>query len=148
MKRFFLFSTCLIVAFSCQKKEETKGTCSPEKVEKGKKFEMYQMSEMAALMEQMYVENKNVKERILKGEQVGKFPEYFLKIHSAKFTDETDNDAFFKENAALYITAQKLIYDDPVNAKQHFNDGVQACLTCHESKCGGPIPKIKKLFIK
>ena len=147
MKYFFLFSAVLLLAFSCQKKEEEKETCSPEKTKKGKKFEMYKMSEMAALMEQMYVENKKVKERIIKGEPAGKFPEYYLKIHSSKFTDESDNDAFFKENATLYIDAQKLIYDDPANAKQHFNDGVRACLTCHETKCGGPIPKIKKLYI-
>jgi hypothetical protein len=145
MKYFFLFSTVLLLVFSCQKKEEEKNTCPPKK--ESKKFEMYKMSEMAALMEQMYVENKMVKERILKGEPIGKFPEYFLKIHTAKFTDESDNDVFFKENAALYIDAQKLIYDDPANAKQHYNDGVKACLTCHETKCGGPIPKIKKLYI-
>ncbi len=146
MKYFYLLSILLLV-FSCQKKEE-KATCPPEKKEEGKKFEMYKMSEMAALMEQMYVENKNVKERIIKGEPVGKFPEHFLKIHTAKFTDESDNDAFFKENANVFIETQKLIYDDPKNAKQHFNDGIKACLTCHETKCGGPIPRIKKLYIK
>lgn len=146
MKYFFVVTAVLLFVFSCQKKEEEKATCAPEKKEE-KKFEMYKMSEMAALMEQMYVENKMVKERIIKGEPVGKFPEYYLKIHTAKFTEESDNDTFFKENAKLYIAAQKLIYDDPKNAKQHFNDGVKACLTCHETKCGGPIPKIKKLFI-
>lgn len=147
MKFFFLFSTLLFLVFSCQKKEEEKEACLPEKKEQGKKFEMYKMSEMAALMEQMYVENKKVKERIIKGEPIGKFPEYYLKIHSSKFTDATDNDSFFKENAAIFITSQKLIYDDPANAKQHYNDGVNACLTCHETKCGGPIPRIKKLYI-
>lgn len=36
-----------------------------------------------------------------------------------------------------------MIYKDPVNAKQHFNNGVQACLNYCEQKCGGPIPRIK-----
>ncbi|WP_310555033.1 hypothetical protein [Flavobacterium sp.] len=155
MKKISLFFITLLVVISCQKKESNvdnrdkkKDSCTSKKSEKGKDFEMYSMSEMAALMEQMYVDNQRLKERIEKGEAVGKFPDYFLKIHSAKFTDESDNDDFFKENATLFINAQKLIYNDPKNAKKHFNEGINACITCHESKCGGPIPKIKKLYIK
>jgi hypothetical protein len=134
--------------FSCQKKEEKKP--EPEKCpsKKEKKLEMYQMSEMAALMEQMYVDNLRLKERLKKGEAVGEFPEHFLKIYSAKFTDETDNDLFFKVKAKEYIAAQQLIYSDPNNVKEHFNAGVDACLKCHQQKCGGPIPRIKKLYIK
>ena len=133
--------------FSCQKKEEKKveqEKCSP----KGKKLEMYQMSEMAALMEQMYVDNQRLKERIKKGEPIGEYPKYFSKIVTAKFTDETDNDLFFKVKANDYIAAQQLIYSDPKNVTAHFNAGVDACLKCHEEKCGGPIPRIKKLYIK
>jgi hypothetical protein len=133
--------------FSCQKKEEKVEEEKSTSV-KEKKLEMYEMSEMATLMEQMYVDNKRLKERILKGDTIGTFPEHFLKIFTAKFTDETENDLFFKQKAKDYITAQQLIYSDPKNAKEHFNTGVDACLKCHESKCGGPIPRIKKLYIK
>jgi hypothetical protein len=132
--------------FSCQKKEEKAEKKSTSIKEK--KLEMYEMSEMATLMEQMYVDNKRLKERIQKGDTIGTFPEHFLKIFTAKFTDETENDLFFKQKAKDYITAQQLIYSDPKNAKEHFNTGVDACLKCHESKCGGPIPRIKKLYIK
>lgn len=133
--------------FSCQKKEEVKKEekCPPKQE---KKLEMYQMSEMAALMEQMYVDNQRLKERIKKGEAIGTFPEHFLKIYSAKFTDESDNDLFFKVKAKEYIEAQQLIYSDPENAKEHYNAGVDACLKCHQQKCGGPIPRIKKLYLK
>jgi len=132
---------------SCQKKEKKAGAekCEP-KAEK--KLEMYQMSEMAALMEQMYVDNQRLKERIIKGDTIGQFPQHFMKIHKAVMTDETDNDAFFKEQAAKFIKAQELIYKDPKNAKTHFNNGVDACIQCHQKKCGGPIPRIKKLYIK
>jgi cytochrome c553 len=102
---------------------------------------------MAALMEQMYVENDQLKKRILDNESVGKFPAYFEKIHTAKMTDESENDDFFKDNAKLFIDAQKLIYTDSLNTKKHFNSMVNACITCHEVKCGGPIAKIKKLRI-
>jgi hypothetical protein len=63
-------------------------------------------------------------------------------------TYESDNDAFFQEQAATFIKAQELIYKDPQNAKKHFNEGVDACIQCHKQKCGGPIPRIKKLYIE
>lgn len=146
MKKIILF--VLVFGFlSCQKKEvkAKEEKCSPAKE---KKLEMYQMSEMAALMEQMYVDSKRAKERIQKGEAIGQFPEHFLKIHTAKFTDETENDPFFKQKAKDYIAAQQLLYSDPQHQKENFNRGVDACLKCHENKCGGPIPRIKKLYIK
>ena len=145
-KIIILFS--LVLLFGCNKKQDSPKCESESKTKSDKKFEMYQMSEMAALMESMYIENQKLKERIKKGDTVGKFPSHFLQIHKAVMTDETENDAFFKEQSALFIKAQELIYEDPKNAKQHFNDGVNACVRCHEVKCGGPLPKIKKLYIK
>lgn len=132
---------------SCQKAAEkaVEEKCEPGKE---KKLEMYQMSEMAALMEQMYVDNLRLKERIQKGDTIGQFPQHFLKIHKAVMTDESDNDTFFKEQAAKFIKAQEMIYKDPTNAAAHFNTGVDACIQCHQQKCGGPIPRIKKLYIK
>lgn len=141
-----LFSLVLLIG--CNKKSEKSQGASCSNTQTDKKFEMYQMSEMAALMESMYVENQQLKERIKKGDTIGKFPSHFLQIHKAVMTDETDNDSFFKEQATLFIKTQELIYEDPKNAKQHFNDGINACVRCHEVKCGGPLPKIKKLYIK
>ncbi|WP_298141417.1 hypothetical protein [Flavobacterium sp.] len=136
---------------SCQNKEvkksEDKEACANDSI-KEKKFEMYEMSEMASLMEQMYAHNQQLRLRIIKGDTIGKFPEFFNKIYTAKFTTPSDNDAFFKENADKYIAAQKLIYSDTGNVKDNFNKGVDACVTCHQGKCGGPIPRIKKLYIK
>jgi len=151
MKKSIALILVALSLFSCQKKEaktdaqKDKDTtsCSSEK-----KFEMYQMSEMASLMEQMYAHNQQLKLRIEKGDTIGKFPEFFNKIYSAKFTTPSDNDAFFQENAKKYIAAQKLIYSDPKNIKENFNKGADACITCHQGKCGGPIPRIKKLYIK
>ena len=151
MKKIVVICLAFFV-LSCQKevkKEEKKVVEKKcDTASSGKKLEMYEMTEMALLMEQMYVDNKRLKERIIKGETIGTFPEHFLKIHSAKMTDEGENDDFFKEQAKKYIVAQQLIYNDPKNAKQHFNNGVDACINCHEQKCGGPIPRIKKLYIK
>ena len=138
---------------SCQKEKQVEAN-EENTVEKTtdstttEEFEMYEMSEMAALMEQMYVDNQRLKDRIIKGDTIGKFPQHFIKIHKAVMTDEHDKDAFFDEQAAKFIKAQEFIYEDPKNAKEHFNNGIDACIKCHEVKCGGPIPKIKKLYIE
>lgn len=113
-----------------------------------KTFKMYEMSELALLMEQMYKENEALKARIIKGDTLGKFPEHVLKIRTAAMTDESDRDAFFNENAENFIKAQQSLYAAGADAKQRFNAGVDACLKCHEGKCGGPIPRIMKLYIK
>ncbi|MFD2600898.1 hypothetical protein [Flavobacterium suzhouense] len=151
MKKLLLIVVVASITFaSCQKKAETVKTddekCAPAKKEK--EFKMYEMSEMAALMEQMYVDNQRLKERIVNGDTIGNFPKHFLKIHVSVMTDEKDNDAFFKEQAGKFLKAQELIYKDSLNAKKHFNDAVSSCVACHEQKCEGPIPRIKKLYIK
>lgn len=148
MRRVVIVFIASLFVFSCAKKEEAKTEDIKAVSEKKKDFEMYEMSEMAALMEQMYVDNQRLKERIAKGDTIGQFPQHFLKIHKAVMTDDKENDAFFKEQAAKFIKAQELIYNDPANAKEHFNNGVDACVRCHEVKCGGPIPRIKKLYIE
>lgn len=152
-----LFKISLLFVFfgllSCQKEKQLEAN-EKNTVEKTtdstttEEFEMYEMSEMAALMEQMYVDNQRLKDRIIKGDTIGKFPQHFIKIHKAVMTDEHDKDAFFDEQAQKFIQAQELIYKDPKNAKKHFNNGVDACIQCHQVKCSGPIPRIKKLYIK
>ena len=150
MKQFFIVLFGILLLSSCNKQEEKKPVTKkevPAKTE-SKEFEMYEMSEMAALMEQMYVDNQRLKERIKNGDTIGKFPSHFLEIHKSAMTDESENDAFFKKQAEIFINSQKLIYEDPKNAKEHFNAGVSACVACHQVKCAGPIPRIKKLFIE
>ena len=147
MKSTFALFLVLFICFSCKKEDGDSCDTKTENLT-AKKFEMYEMSEMAMLMEQMYVDNEQLRQRIKNGDTIGKFPNHFLKIHASVMTDEQENDAFFKTQAANFINAQKLIYEDPKNAKEHFNKGIDACIQCHEVKCGGPIPRIKKLYIK
>lgn len=141
--RFLLF-TVFFVFVSCQNKFDQE--VSDQKVDK-KTFDMYEFSEMAMLMEQMYVDNERLKNKIIKGEDLGAFPDHFMKIHGAAMTDPSENDSFFKEQAELFLKAQKQIYEDPANAETHYNAMVNQCIACHKVKCGGPIPRIKKLYL-
>src|SRR6476469_10476732 len=97
MKNFYLL--IFLIAFIACKKEPEKASCDSGAHGKGK-FKMYEMSEISALMEQMYVDNQRLKERISKGDTIGKFPSHFLKIHKAVMSDDKENDTFFKEQAA------------------------------------------------
>lgn len=131
-----------LVACKAEKKEVNTAV-----TEEKAAFELYEMSEMAALMEKMYQEHEEVKTRLQNGTPIGGFPAYLLKIHTAEFTDDSDNDDAFKQMANLYIEYEKNIYTDTANAKTHYNNAINACIVCHQQKCTGPIPRIKKLLI-
>ncbi|WP_235946496.1 hypothetical protein [Flavobacterium silvaticum] len=112
------------------------------------KFEMYEMSEMSLVMEQMFADNQKLRNEIIEGKKLGEMPVHFQKIHSAAMTDPSENDAFFKTKAKVFLEAQAQIYSDTENAKEHFNASVTACIDCHKVKCMGPVSRIKKLYIK
>ena len=132
-----------LLLFSCAK-EKTTDEKKPEK-----KFEMYELSEMALVMEQMYVDNQRLKNRILASDSIGQYPDFFDKINSAKTTEPGQFDDFFKEQAVLFLNTQKAIYKqkDTKSQKAAFNKMVDACIQCHEVKCQGPIDRIQKLYI-
>lgn len=140
--------TCFFV-FACQdKKNENSGVKTNDSIKKETNFQMYEMTELALLMEQMYAYNQQLRSRIIDNDSLGEFPRKFENIHTAVMTDPTENDPFYQEQAAFYLQAQKAIYANPDQAKEKFNTMVESCLACHAKKCGGPIPRIKKLFIK
>lgn len=142
----FLILLSALLFLSCN--SNSVGNTSEAACEKPKdEFKMYEVSEMAALMEQMYVENKRLKERIIKRDTLGKFPIYFLTIENASFTKGKDRDAFFTKLADTFIAKQMEIYTSKDTIKA-FNAMVDQCIACHEVKCGGPIARIKKLYIK
>ena len=148
MKKTVFIALTLAVITSCkQTNEKNEAVTLKDSVSSSSKFQMYEMSEMAALMEQMYAYNTQLKERIATNQDLGSYPEAFNKLHTAVLTEASDRDLFFNDQAIKFIEAQKAIYTDPVQAKDNFNKMVNQCLECHSKKCGGPIPRIKKLII-
>ncbi len=151
MKNLILCALCLLMFVRCQDAKPTEQTTDEVTVTNPEKssFEMYDVSEMAALMERMYADNKRIKEKIEQGEtEFGNLPEEYLQIYAAKFTDPSDLDDFFTEHAKLFLETQELVYTDSKNAKANFNKMVDSCIECHYKKCSGPIERIKKLYIK
>jgi cytochrome c553 len=143
MKYLVVVFTVLFLSCNQNKSEEKNATCDKPKEE----FQMYEASEMATLMEQMYVHNAQLREKIINKDSLGNLPEYFSKISKATMTKGKERDAFFNEKASVFIKAQSEIYASK-NTKESFNAMVNACISCHEVKCGGPIERIKTLYIK
>lgn len=141
---FLLFSILLLVG--CKKKVEAEDVSS---IKKSKEFNMYQMSEMSILMEQMYIDNMRIKNAILNGEtKFEHFPELHKRIFIAKLTEPSDRDVFFENEAQKFIAMEEKFYQSKAEAlKTNFNEIVNSCIACHEKKCGGPIVRIKKLYI-
>lgn len=137
-----IFIIAVFFFCSCQKNTNEVSEQSDED------FEMYEMSEMSLLMEQMYADNEQLKNKIINGELPDDFPEHFLNIHTYKTTKEDQRDDFFEEQSALFLEAYKNIYEDKSSPKEAFNHAVDMCIQCHEVKCQGPIARIEKLYIK
>ncbi len=109
---------------------------------------IYQPSEMTLLMRKMYEVNKVVKNQIINKDSLITFPEEFSTIHSAVLTDPSERDKEFDSLANQFVKDQKAtFFSNSDSAKYHFNKSVNTCITCHETRCTGPIPKIKKLLI-
>lgn len=143
MKNILLVFSVLFLSCNQNNSEDKKENCEKPKEE----FQMYEASEMATLMEQMYVHNVQLRDKIIKNDSLGELPEYFSKISKATMTKGKERDAFFNEKASIFIKAQSEIYASK-STKESFNTMVNACISCHEVKCGGPIERIKTLYIK
>ena len=109
---------------------------------------MYEASEMALLMRGMYEFNKAARAQIINKDSLSAFPEEFLLIHKAVLTDPSERDKEFDTIAEQFIDAQKAVFSTKSDSiLYHFNKSVNLCISCHETRCIGPIPKIKKLLI-
>ena len=143
MKHFLLLILLVALFFGCKdSKEETK-VDTP-------KYDLYQPSEMALLMEHMYNYNLLLKKDILDGKIPTEFPEKFLEINSAQLTNTFHRDESFERFSKLYISAEREIFNtqSEVPLKDRYNNMVNLCISCHQTSCTGPIPRIKKLLIQ
>lgn len=139
-KLLLLFSILLFVG--CNAKKEQKVEITP-------KGNFYKQSEMAALMLLMYQKNAENKQLILDGKQPKEFPKEFLKIHTAQLTDSTNRTLEFKTFSDFYLKNMKQVFEPTKESliNKH-NNTINSCITCHQTTCVGPIPKIKKLLIQ
>jgi hypothetical protein len=147
MKRVIYFLTLFFCFASCNTSAEKKETAQ-ENVVPQEPFQLYKKSEMASFMQEMYKGHKEIKKKILKGEAVDSLPYNLLQLHTARLTDSTDYDEDFKNAANIFIEFEQKIISEPSDLKKNYNQAVNLCISCHQLKCRGPIPRIKRLKIK
>ena len=110
--------------------------------------EMYEASELAALMRSMYERNLEIGKQIEAGNIPESFPDDFYTIHSAEATPGMLHDTvFFKNMAAQYLVNMKKITEaeSKQEAKIAYNDMIMTCAGCHQVYCQGPLPTIRKM---
>ena len=145
---------CVFTVLSCNQKKVNECNTCDEELEQEIKDEkealvMYEPSELATLMLEMYAANQDWKAEILKGNIPKNFPEKYKKMHSAKSVNESAGGDFYSSMSDTYLSSiEDLTKATPENVKERYNKMVNVCLQCHQQICPGPIPKINKLIIE
>lgn len=113
-------------------------------------LDMYEPSEMSLLMNEMFEINEQIKQDIIDGKIPENFPLEFLEIHTAEMSEFKDRNETFQTYSKLFIEKEQDIFETASNeeARERFNQAINLCISCHQTECTGPIPRIKKLLIK
>ena len=148
MLKYFGYGLVLVLMFSCNSSESTDKKTTI--IDGSERYEVYQGSEMANVMRGMHAFNLQLKKEIESGKVTTEFPEEFLKIHTAEFSESKSRNATFDYYSGKFVDAQKLVFteDSTVSLTERYNNAINLCISCHQTECTGPIPKIKKLLIK
>ncbi|MCE9539689.1 MAG: hypothetical protein K8R85_10790 [Bacteroidetes bacterium] len=105
-------------------------------------------SELAILMRDMMSSSQSLKEKIKQGNLPEKFPEEFLKIHTALPTDSETKKESFEGFASNYISNLQALYHSPKeDLSKNYNAVISSCVSCHSEHCPGPLGAINKLKI-
>lgn len=141
MRINYLLLVFTLVLIGCKK--------SQEEPEEKQALIMAERSEMGVLMNEMYAFNESIKQQIIDGTLSTSYPEKFDNIHSAVLTNPSARDLNFESFSKLFLEAQKELFESPQEELiTRYNKAINACISCHNVKCVGPIPRIKKLLIK
>jgi hypothetical protein len=141
--RFIWLTLLLFIACDSSKKE------SKAIVESEKKYDLYVPSEMANYMNTIFEIHEQMKTDILEGKSPETFPEEILEIHTAHLSDFRERTPNFEAFSHLFVESVEFIFEETsdVPLKQRYNDAINVCISCHQTECLGPIPRIKKLII-
>lgn len=128
------------------------GSCNSKEKEPKTKlvYDMYEPSEMSLLMEEMYQINERIKQDIIDGKTPEEFPMEFLKMHTAELSEFKKRNETFESFSKLFLEKEESIFESLSNqeARERFNQAINLCISCHQTECTGPIPRIQKLLIK
>lgn len=103
-------------------------------------------SELAVLMRKMVKSLEENRVLLLENKDIAHFPFEVNELLTAASTAGSINDrAAYESFTYNFIDSVNVFYTSEANKIRHFNGTVQACISCHETFCMGPIPVMERL---
>lgn len=137
---------CLWASFFISCQQASTGTQQEDAP--AKKPTLYEASELALLMRDLYAQNLEVKKQLQAGQLPDSLPDDFLEIHTAVATKNMiDKRPTFDALATTFADQMQALKEAETveEAKVKFNLIIGTCTSCHQVYCQGPLQKIKKL---
>ncbi|MBA3901568.1 MAG: hypothetical protein H0X62_15425 [Bacteroidetes bacterium] len=124
-------------------------SCSNTAEKEPKEPEMAKVSELAQMMKDMHAHAAEMREAIL-ADSLGTLPDFDKDYHLMKTltpTDESVRTPLFESFSGLFIASAEEIHQNKKNRKYQYNNMLDACVSCHQTYCPGPVKRINKLRI-
>lgn len=149
MKKLFILGALLALVVACaDSASETKKDSAKDTVKACKPLNPNGDSELAILMRAMAGWNDSIKAALLSGREAPAPPSNLNDIITAKRTDPNIDAAVFNSHASHYLAQVEQFKSAAKEDKTRtYNAIVNACVSCHENFCGGPLVRINKMFI-
>jgi excinuclease UvrABC ATPase subunit len=128
-----LFFGILLLIFACQ---SNKNSEEPD---------LYEASPMAAMMRDMVEWSKDAKSKLSDSISI-KVPDAFFELKNQAGTRDEHQDKNFQALAEMYVSHLKKI-NEGENQVYYYNQSIQACKSCHNNFCGGPLVVIEQLSL-
>jgi cytochrome c556 len=130
---------CTVVIYSCANTE----------AEQPKEAEMAKVSELAEMMRDMHAHAAEMREAIL-ADSLGELPTFarqYELMNTLIPTDQSVRTPIFEGFSGLFMEYAQEIHQNKENRVYNYNNMLNACVSCHQTYCPGPIKRINKLKI-
>ena len=145
MKYFISLAALSILTWGCSEKQANLPSAEKPRREPPK---MYEYSELAAVMESVYTFHKALKDSITGNKPLPEIPDWNYALLHSEATNPKELQGDYQLLVEKFSSEMaKIAHSEHEKQIAAFNASVQACLQCHQTRCQGPIPRIKKLLI-
>ncbi len=130
--KYFVFAFIALSIFACSQNSSSE------------KADMYEASELSAMMREMVVWSKSAKATLTAGDTIQEVPQSFYDLAKQTATRGEHDEAAFQAMSLAYTDALRGI--ERRDSQQYFYDAsIQACKSCHGVYCSGPLDVIQQL---
>jgi hypothetical protein len=140
----FVFSAFLLACDDDSEKASANDSakCAPDEVNPNG------TAELAVIMRDMADHSEAMKAAIQKGEALPLQPEILERLKTAERTDKNIDEQVYNSHADAYLAQMSQLYGAAAEERpKYYNATIDACISCHENFCHGPIKRIRKLYL-